>query len=226
MKLTVDARQQKLVVPLIVVLVAAVSVTVLRMRAQTPVPPQLAPGAAAKDAAPVKPTAAIPAHIVEEHNTGRNPFDHPFLHGAAGSSQETARPVNPLAPVTPLQVSVSPGNPSSTHPGTSALQPLPSTADHTTGASAQPAAEAGHTIVPANQPAQPQYVLNAVVHGPKGWMAVISSGDGPIQAVREGNLLDGNCRVKRIDQGIVVLSLNGKPIILHMPGEGSEVSGG
>ncbi|MCC6484877.1 MAG: hypothetical protein IT209_08530 [Armatimonadetes bacterium] len=224
MKLSSDPAQQKLALPLIAVLIVAVTVTVVRFRAASDSHRPLQPTARDNASRPVASpqTVVQPYSVVAGRPAGRNPFDIPpsgLLQKSVSSGQPQASASESAALPGSLTLPAS-------DPRHTVRPPLrPVTFPFSSGLSIQrPGAQgsvsvAGHSSDGSperNSP--PDYHLGAIISGPRGKVAVIKEGgDGQSLTVSEGQALDSEYRVVHISQGQVVLNGPGGLLTLTLP---------
>ncbi len=208
MKLTVDPNQTKFVAPLLIVLIVAVGAIAARIRPSSPAAPAAivtknAPKEKSKEGST---NTAVQPQALASTLKERNPFDNPILHRApkdtpdiASTTQTTSLPSRLIPPVTVETVKGTTPTPDSfTNPDT-------------------PSSKAQQTVA-----VLPEYHLQAIVRGPKGYVAILQVGQGEPQTVVQGSILEGGYRAALIGHGTVLLKGPSKPIVLTISGEKPE----
>lgn len=218
MKITVDPSQQKFVLPLVAVLVAAVGITGVRVKAQmgqAAPQQQAASGAVAAQEGNAEQGSDAAVALAERtfRLEGRNPFSAvaPLPLEGQGSeldavpSADAPLETNQPAQLPPLALSTGapwPGAPRVT------VETDPATPEQ---------------VEKDPMEALESFALHAVLRGPEGWNAIISRSGGQSSSVSEGQALEEGINVANIGPGFVTLRAGGALRTIVMPGsrEGS-----
>lgn len=195
-----DPSQTKTVIALLIMLVAAIGVTVFRVSHKAPPPPVAQAASQAQDADRVQ--AAVIADV--ECGTSRNPFARPGFVSARHGAQFVVN--TPAGRVPSANVSINPWKPEGIMIQHGKSAPVPH-ASQKTGSDE------------AKEPL-PTYELLAIISGPKGSSAVIKSGQSQTQVVDAGDRVEGGFKVVSIGPERVVLS-DGKVTLIAKRGMGS-----
>jgi len=197
--LTIDPSQKKLVWALLAILLAAICVTVIRIRPAQPVAAVVATEEASE------PSSRKPGVNVQVANLSRNPFRAPELFARTQERSNAAELGLPIPGEKPKP------KPSGSQMGKlPPIQPLAVRMPNDTNST-------NLQSKPGVKEPPPVFALLATIRSAGGLSAVIKSNDSVVRVVNVGDRLEGGYKVRALQPGRAVLSNGEDTIVASKP---------